>query len=251
MMNDEQALVTLSEWLLSCRQGMALTGAGISAGSGIPTFRGVQGLWEKYDIMEFAHIDAFVRDPRKVWGMLIEMDAGIAGAVPNPAHLALAEMEALGLIRLVVTQNVDDLHRHAGSREVVEFHGNANRFRCLDCGLEHPRSVIDPENLPPVCPCGGPIKPDVIFFGEAIPWAASAKAFDMAGRTDLILVIGTSAVVAPASEIPLIAKRAGAKVVEINMEPTALTPSVSDLWLQGSAEDILPRVMDKVRLQRQ
>jgi NAD-dependent deacetylase len=246
----EQGLERLVELLGSSRRAMALTGAGISAESGIPTFRGVQGLWEKYDIMEFAHIDSFRRNPAKVWQMLLELDGTIMSASPNGAHRALADLEEMGLLHMVVTQNVDNLHQHAGSREVVEFHGNASRFVCLDCRAPHQRPKKVKINEPPRCFCGGLVKPDVIFFGEAIPWAANLKAFEMARHCDLILVVGTSAVVAPASEIPIEAKQAGAKVVEINTEETVLTHGITDLMLKGSASLILGEAVERLRKRR-
>ena len=247
---DQNTLEQLCEMLATSKVTMALTGAGISSESGIPTFRGVQGLWEKYDIMEFAHIDAFRSNPAKVWRMLTELDETMSDAQPNPAHYALAELENMGLLRMVVTQNVDNLHQDAGSREVVEFHGNAQKFRCLECRLEFPREYVTSLDIPPRCACGGLIKPDVIFFGEAIPWAANVKAFEMAKQVDLILVIGTSAVVAPASEIPVMAKQAGAKVVEINTEKTVLTGRVTDLFVMGSAAKALPPVVEMIRSRR-
>ena len=240
----------LCDLLDSSRMTMALTGAGISVDSGIPAFRGAQGLWEKYDIMEYAHIDAFLADPAKVWRMLIELDDHIMSARPNPAHRALAEMESMGLLRMVVTQNVDNLHQGAGSREVVEFHGNACRFRCLECREIFQREWLNLDVLPLRCPCGGLIKPDVVFFGEQIPWTANTKAFEMAQRCELMLVVGTSALVAPASDIPVAAKRAGARVVEINPEETVLTGVLSDLLLKGSAAEILPRVVDRLKERR-
>ncbi|MEW5725296.1 MAG: NAD-dependent deacylase [Thermodesulfobacteriota bacterium] len=246
----DEGLDALCEMLLASKAAMALTGAGISAESGIPTFRGVQGLWEKYDIMEYAHIEAFLSNPAKVWGMLLELDETIKVSRPNPAHLALAQLEDMGLLHLVVTQNVDNLHQDAGSRQVVEFHGNARRFKCLDCGAPYERGQLDLKKVPPRCYCGGLIKPDVIFFGEAIPWAANLRAFEMARKTDLILVVGTSAVVAPASEIPVTAKSAGAKVVEINPEETVLTGYITDLMLQGPASRVLPPVVERVRARR-
>ena len=237
----------LSDLLVTSQATMALTGAGISARSGIPTFRGVQGLWEKYDILEYAHIDAFLSNPSKVWRMLLELDETIVAARPNPAHLALAELEKMGLMGMVVTQNVDNLHQNAGSRQVVEFHGNALKFRCLDCRRVYERCQVDLVNIPLYCVCGGLVKPDVIFFGEAIPWEATSKAFDTARRTDLILVIGTSAGVVPASEIPVMAKNAGAMVVEINLEATLLTDAVTDLFIGGCAAEVLPSVVNLVR----
>jgi NAD-dependent deacetylase len=247
---EDHLVDQLCDLLTASGLTMALTGAGISAGSGIPTFRGVQGLWEKYDIMEYAHIDAFVSNPAKVWQMLMELDDTITEARPNPAHLALAQLEEMGLLRMIVTQNVDNLHQDAGSREVVEFHGNASKFRCLDCRVAYEREKVDLANMPPRCACGGLVKPDVVFFGEAIPWAANVKAFETARKAELILVVGTSAVVAPASEIPVAAKRAGGKVVEINPEPTVLTNGITDLFLGGSAEDVLPKVVERLRASR-
>lgn len=243
----EEGIERLSELLLESTKAMALTGAGISSESGIPTFRGVQGLWEKYDIMEYAHIDSFTRNPAKVWRMLTELDETISSARPNYAHTALAELEKMGKLRMVVTQNVDNLHQDAGSREVVEFHGNARHFRCLDCRRSHKREYVMAQPIPPRCECNGLVKPDVIFFGEAIPWGANVKAFEMARQCDLILVIGTSAVVAPASEIPVSAKQAGARVVEINIEETVLTDYITDLMLKGSAAEILPPVVERLK----
>lgn len=250
-MPTEEQISQAADWFLEANRVMALTGAGISAESGIPTFRGVQGLWEKYDIMEYAHIDAFRSDPAKVWTMLLELDRTMETARPNPAHQALARLEQMGLCHLVVTQNVDNLHQTAGSADVVEFHGNARRMRCLDCREEHDRSGLDFADLPLRCACGGLIKPDVVFFGERIPWAASVKAFETAKTVDLMLVIGTSALVSPASEIPLIAKHAGARVLEINLEPTVLSDRVSDLSLFGPAGDVLGRVVEAVQRRRQ
>ena len=241
---------TLCELLLSSRSCIALTGAGISADSGIPTFRGMQGLWEKYDIMEYAHIDAFNRDPVKVWKMLAELDDTICRARPNPAHRALAELERLNLLQMVITQNVDNLHQEAGNTQVVEFHGNAGHFVCLDCRRSHQRPMLNTCQMPPRCECGGLIKPDVIFIGEAIPWLASMKAFSAVKNCDLILVIGTSAMMAPASELPAMAKQNGAKIVEINIEKTHLTTWITDLLLEGPASEVLPPIVDRVRKMR-
>lgn len=246
----ENELKEAADLLTAAGTTMALTGAGISVDSGIPAFRGAQGLWARYDMMEYAHIDSFKRNPEKVWQMLLELDGVIAQARPNAAHVALAELEGMGLLQMVVTQNVDNLHQEAGSREVVEFHGNAGRLVCLNCRQAYTREEVDLSVLPPRCACQGLIKPDVIFFGEAIPWAASAKAFQMAEACDLILVVATSAVVAPASEIPILAKRSGARVIELNTEETILTRTVTDLLLQGSATEILPAVVQILKDRR-
>ena len=222
---------------------VALTGAGISVESGIPSFRGAGGLWDRYDPMEYAHIRAFRRDPAKVWQLLKEMDDTISRARPNPAHYALAELEDKGYLTGIITQNVDNLHQAAGSKRVVEYHGNARRFVCDHCRGRHPRETLDFSHTPLYCLCGGLIRPDVVFFGEAIPPAAQQEAEELAQHCDLLLVIGTSGEVAPASYIPHIAKQWAAIIVENNLEPTGLTYGLSNHFLKGSAGTLLPIVI--------
>jgi len=234
--------------ILQSSQCIALTGAGISVESGIPDFRSAQGLWSKYDPMEYAHIDAFRADPEKVWQMLQEMMELVLGAEPNPAHIALAELETMGLLSCVITQNVDGLHQRAGSREVIEFHGSNEWLVCIQCGKRRRPQLLSRGDSPPRCPaCGRILKPDVVFFGEPIPWEAQVRAFEMARTCELVLVVGTSAVVYPAAQIPIAAKSNGAKVVEINTEPTALTGAVSDYILQGSAGTVLSKIVEEIR----
>ncbi len=228
------------------RRLVALTGAGISVESGIPDFRSPGGLWERFDPMEYAHIRAFRAHPAKVWTMLKEMDAVINAARPNPAHYALAALEAQGLLLGIITQNVDNLHQAAGSRRVVEYHGNAHRFVCDTCRGQHPRETLDFERTPLYCLCGGLIRPDVVFFGEAIPAAAQTEAGQLARDCDLLLVIGTSGEVAPASYIPYIAKEHGAVIVENNLEPTRLTYTHADHFLPGKAGEVWPLVLIKL-----
>jgi len=222
---------------------VALTGAGISVESGIPSFRGAGGLWDRYDPMEYAHIRAFRRDPAKVWQLLKELDATITRARPNPAHYALAELEARGFLAGIITQNVDNLHQAAGSKRVVEYHGNALRFICDTCKGVHPRETLDFDHTPLYCLCGGLIRPDVIFFGEAIPPAAQQEAEELARDCDLLLVIGTSGEVAPASYLPYTAKEGGAVIVENNLEPTRLTRTITDYFLPGKAGEVWPKVI--------
>lgn len=225
------------------RRLVALTGAGISVESGIPDFRSPGGLWERFDPMEYAHIRAFRAHPAKVWTMLKEMDAVITAARPNPAHYALAALEAKGLLLGVITQNVDNLHQAAGSRRVVEFHGNALRFICDNCKGHHPRETLDFSHTPLYCLCGGLIRPDVVFFGEAIPAAAQREADQLVRDCDLLLVIGTSGEVAPASYLPYTAKDHGAVIVENNLEPTRLTYTYTDHILPGKAGEVLPQAV--------
>lgn len=232
------------------RRAAALTGAGISVESGIPAFRGAGGLWDRFDPMEYAHIRAFKANPAKVWELLRELDETIRRARPNPAHLALAALEAGGRLAGIITQNVDNLHQAAGSRRVVEFHGNALRFVCLECARPFPREGLDFAAAPLYCPCGGLIKPDVVFFGEPISPAAQEAAQELARTCDLLLVIGTSAEVAPASYLPLIAKDHGAIIVENNLEPTRLTARLTDHFLPGPAGQVWPIVVKELERAR-
>jgi NAD-dependent deacetylase len=237
----------LAELIRPGRQLVALTGAGISVASGIPDFRSPGGLWSRFDPLEYAHIVAFRRNPAKVWVLLKELDATLSRARPNAAHLALAELEARGRLVAVITQNVDNLHQAAGSRKVVEYHGNAYRFVCLDCARPFLREDLDFARAPLYCDCGGLIKPDVVFFGEPIPAAAQEAALALARSCDLLLIIGTSGEVAPANFLPYIARDHGALIVENNLEPTRLTYSVTDLFLPGPAAQMLPRVVREVK----
>lgn len=228
------------------RNAVALTGAGISVESGIPSFRGSQGLWEKYDPMEYATLHAFMRSPRKVWEMLTEMVALCGDAAPNAAHKGLAALEERGIVRAVITQNVDGLHQAAGSRRVIEYHGSMEALVCVFCWKRYATRERWTPGAVPLCDCGEILKPNVVLFGEPIPWLAQEQAEEEARTCGVLVVIGTSAQVSPACDIPRIAKESGAAVVEINPEPTALTASVTDIHLQGGASEILRRLMKEL-----
>jgi NAD-dependent deacetylase len=221
--------------LASRGRTVVLTGAGISVESGIPDFRSEEGLWNRYDPQEYATIGAFRTDPRRVWCMLTEMIQVLAAARPNPAHLALAELEAAGIVEGIITQNIDGLHQAAGSRRVIEFHGSHRTYSCVACGEQYTQRDAEGRGCPPPCCCGELLKPDVVFFGEAIPLTALRESYSLAGSCRTMLVIGTSAEVAPASEMPWVAKRAGATIVEVNIAPSNLTGSVTDLFIRGQA----------------
>jgi len=226
---------------------VALTGAGISVESGIPPFRGKGGLWEKIDPMEYAHIDAFLRDPAKVWGVLIkEMKDVVDQALPNDAHKGLARLEDLGLLKTVITQNVDGLHQAAGNTDVIEFHGSFAWQKCMDCHNRCETRKINLEQIPPRCNCGGIFRPEVIFFGELIPPQHLSRSQLAASQCDIMLVIGTSAVVQPASLMPVISKESGAKVIEINPERTPLTGTVSDYIILGKAGEVTRKIVTEV-----
>jgi NAD-dependent deacetylase len=242
----KERLAQVARLISQADSTVALTGAGISIDSGIPAFRGSQGLWERFDPMEYASIEAFRRDPAKVWTMLKELNALVVGAQPNPAHQALARLEELGRLSAVITQNIDGLHQAAGNRTVIEFHGSGRHLCCLDCGRRWRREEFSLEEIPPRCDCGGLIKPDVVFFGEPIPERALLAAFGLAGSCQVMLVVGTSAVVAPASHLPVMAKRAGAVVVEINPEPTPLSGEIADYSFASSGSELLPALVAEV-----
>jgi len=228
---------------------VAFTGSGISVDSGIPTFRGGQGLWEKYDPMEYAHIDAFRRNPEKVWNMLREMADVIFAAKPSAAHTALGELETKGLLKAVITQNVDGLHQVAGNTNVIEYHGNHRRLACLRCSGKIEFTEAEARILPyPLCErCLGPLKPDVVFFGEPIPMLEMVRANEEARQCKVMLIIGTSGAVYPAADLPHLAHSNGAKVVEINPDPTPFTSSVTDFFFQGGASEVLPRILEHLR----
>ena len=229
---------------------VAFTGAGISVDAGIPAFRGGQGLWEKYDPMEYAEISAFHRSPEKVWTMLREMGDVILRAEPTPAHKGLGIMEAAGLLDAVITQNVDGLHQMAGNSKVIEYHGNHRRLICESCSMVSPFTVESMKVVPfPRCErCGQPLKPDVVFFGEQIPPKAMIEANHHASTCRVLIIIGTSGAVYPAADIPLIARSNGALVIEINVSPTPFTSSVTDHFFEGSASAVLPDIVRELGL---
>lgn len=230
---------------------VALTGAGISVESGIDPFRGEAGIWKKYKPEEYATIDAFMANPTKVWKMLKELSATITNAQPNQAHKALAELETMGKLSTIITQNVDGLHQKAGNTHVIELHGNNRQLKCLDCEQIHPASRDKIEKIPPRCSCGGILRPDVVFFGEPLPADAIHYASQQALAADLMLVIGTSAIVYPAASIPILAKGAGARIIEINQEETSFTGTISDFLLKGKAGEIMSKLLKEIKEEMQ
>jgi NAD-dependent deacetylase len=230
--------------LSSAKNVTALTGAGISVESGIPPFRGKGGLWERFDPMEFAHIDALMRDPAKVWRVLVkEMKEVVDRAEPNDGHKGLAKLEVLNKLKTIVTQNIDGLHQAAGNTDVIEYHGTFAWQRCMDCSQRYETRKVDISEIPPRCECGGILRPDAVFFGEIIPDDAMRRSQQAAADCDLMLVVGTSAVIHPAAMIPVVAKNNGAKIVEINPERTPLTDNISDYLIVGGAGEVLNRIL--------
>jgi len=245
---DDQLIQRAAKDILHSKKTIAFTGAGISVESGIPDFRSAQGLWEKYDPEEYAHIQAFYSNPDRVWLMLKDMFSLILTAKPNPAHMGLAELERMGLLSSIVTQNVDGLHQAAGSKNVIEFHGTNRTLSCLKCSTKVDGTSLKLEDLPARCArCSSLLKPDVVFFGEPIPWDAQVTSLKESKSCTVVLVIGTSAVVYPAASIPYTAKERGAIIIEINKESTPLTDQISNYLILGSAGEIIPAIVEEVK----
>jgi len=224
-----------------------LTGAGVSAESGIPTFRGPGGWWRNYKPEELATPEAFSRNPGLVWEWYDWRRQIIATKDPNPAHLAIAQLESHFEQFLLITQNIDGLHQKAGSRKIVELHGNIWRVRCTEEGRVWEDHQVPLPNIPPRCQCGALLRPDVVWFGEPLSPTNIDRSIEAVKNSDLLLVIGTSAVVQPAASLPLIAKNTGKQVIEINSERTPISGSV-DISLIGKAGEILPKIMEGLNL---
>ncbi len=239
------SLFRAGELIAAARHGIAFTGAGISAESGIQTYRGQGGLWNTAD-PKFASIEYFLSDPAGYWTGARERGARLLAARPNLAHEALVELERLGHLEGVVTQNVDGLHELAGTRRLVELHGNGRTVVCLDCGASEPRASVQARlerEMPPRCrACGGRrLKPAAVFFGEQMPVRAVREAFDLAAACDLMLVVGSSLVVYPAAEVPLTALEAGAPLIIVNVEPTPYD-DLAAVVIVGKAGEVLPEL---------
>lgn len=227
------------EWIEAARSIAVLTGAGISAESGIPTFRGPGGLWRQYRPEDLATPEAFRRDPRLVWEWYDWRRQRIAQARPNAGHEALVRLERSKPNFWLITQNVDGLHERVGSRRVIKLHGDIWLVRCVACGREQRDERAPMPELPPRCGCGGLLRPGVVWFGEALPAGAWEAAEQAAREAELLVVVGTSAVVYPAAGLIPLAQACGARVIEVNPEETAFSARL-DCSLRGPAGEILP-----------
>jgi len=239
-----------AELIRNAQSCVALTGAGISAESGIPTFRGEGGLWKQYDPVKVASIEYFRADPSAYWTVSKSRGTVALAARPNPGHRALAALEASGRLLSVVTQNTDGLHQDAGSRNVIELHGSGRMVQCLDCGNREARSAVQARlevEMPPRCPrCSGRfLKPTVVLFGEPLPLPAIRQAVAMAREADVMLVVGSSLVVYPAADLPLVALRSGAKLIIVNAEPTPFDEQAA-VVVHGKSGDVLPEIVDLI-----
>ena len=230
------------EWLKQARSVAVLTGAGVSAESGVPTFRGPDGLWKRHRAERLATPEAFASDPKLVWEWYDWRRSVLSGVKPNAGHYALAELEKRTPNFTLITQNVDGLHELAGSRNVLRVHGSIWMLRCLECGREQEDRRTPLPEIPPRCACGGMLRPGVVWFGEALPAAVWRAAETAARSCDLLLVIGTSALVYPAAGLAHLAKSSGARVVEINVAETPLSREI-DEFLLGPSGELLPQLI--------
>lgn len=232
--------------MIERKRCVALTGAGISAESGISTFRSRGGLWEKYDPAVYASIEVFRRDPSKYWSIRGDFIRDYDSYQPNNAHMALAELEKMGILQSVVTQNIDGLHTKAGSKRVIEVHGTIREINCLKCGRQYIAPDV-PEGMPPYCEsCGGVLKPNTVLFGEQLPLDALMNAQSESLMCNVMLVIGTSANVYPAAALPELALQHGAAIVEVNIERAF--PRV-DYFLGEKAGTALPKLVYEIKKQ--
>jgi len=258
----EDLILRAAKDIMNSKYAIALTGAGISTESGIPDFRGPSGIWTKNPEAErraYRSYERFLADPKGWWEERLS-SPGFLGDLskvkPNPGHYALAQLEKIGILKWVITQNVDALHEKAGTQNLLEYHGNAFKLRCISCiarfkpGEFDVKKLAKEDKLPPRCPkCGGVIKSDGVAFGEPIPADVADKSYTEALRCDLMLICGTSAVVYPFAELPRVARRRGnVVIIEVNAEPTPLTMSgISDYIIQGKTGEILSRIVEEVK----
>jgi NAD-dependent deacetylase len=231
------------ERLKDAKKVAVLTGAGISAESEVPTFRGKDGLWKKFSPMELANFDAFIQNPKLVWEWYNWRRGLINDVEPNPGHYALAKMEEIAPEFTLITQNVDGLHKRAGSKNILELHGRIYESFCIDCQKRYDEPEF--EDGVPRCECGGLVRPDVVWFGESLDPEIIDKAFRTSATCEVFLSVGTSAQVQPAASLPVIAKQSGAYVVEINPEDTPIT-HMMDEFMQGPSGEVLPAIVEKL-----
>jgi len=233
------------------KYAVAFTGAGISSESGIPTYRGKGGLWTKYDPNRYANIHYFNKDPSYYWSFFKDIRYPmLKEVIPNKAHLALAEMERMGHVQTVITQNIDGLHQEAGSSSVIELHGTTRIITCMDCSETYPMEEIHPKlekEIPPLCrQCRGVLRPAVIFFGESLDPEVIGRAYQESDACDFFIVVGSSLVVYPAANLPVSAKRKGARLAIVNTEPTPLD-QMADYVIHEEAGTALPQIVSHLR----
>lgn len=245
-MTNKELIKNVAELIQNSKYAIGFTGAGISVESGIPPFRGENGLWETTD-PSILSLSRFYRNPGKAWVDIKRVFYDFFGqAKPNAAHKALAQLEQKGLLKGVITQNIDNLHQEAGSSKVIEYHGTCSNMICIKCGKKICSKNVNLTTLPPTCKCGGVLKPDFVFFEEGIPEDAQQQSLTMIEKTDLLIIIGTTGEVMPAAYLPQMAHKNGAKIVEINPHPSAYTYNITDIYLPMKAGEAMTAIMAEI-----
>ncbi|NLD37480.1 MAG: NAD-dependent deacylase [Desulfatiglans sp.] len=239
----DKLFIDAAKTIIGSKRCIALTGAGISAESGIPTFRSKGGLWNSYDPTVYASIDTFMIDPSKYWSIRGDFIRNYNDYSPNQGHLVLARLEKAGLLKCIITQNIDGLHKKAGSEKVLEIHGSLREIFCMSCGREYIAPDIPPGEVP-LCACGGVLKPNTVLFGEGLPPAVLTEAEEYAGTCDVMILIGTSAIVYPAAYLPVTAKKNSAIIIEINLENSFKD---SDIIIEEKSGIALPEIEAKMK----
>ena len=249
---EKESIRNASELLFNSKYAIVLTGAGISTESGIPDFRGESGIWKKYKPKIYGSIQSFLKDPSKFWKMAEEIAPTLFNAEPNPGHYAIADLEKLNIIKAIITQNIDELHQKAGNVIVYEVHGNINRFTCLGCRASYTkeqllRKLKKEKNLPPGCNyCGAPLKPSVVLFGESLPNFEKYMSIDIAKKSDVMLIAGSSLTVVPVCDLPLYTLSEGGKIIIVNDEPTYLDER-AEIVINNKTETILPLIVEEIK----
>jgi len=251
-MIDNEFITEIARELKKVKRVVAFTGAGVSEESGIPTYRSKGGIWIKYDPSKYASLEGFNENPSYYWEFFKESRKSVLEkARPNPAHYALAELEKIGKLKCVITQNIDGLHQSAGTKDVIELHGTTKTFRCRKCEKRYTLNDVNElleTQLPPKCSkCNDIIRPNVIFFGEILPEDAINRAIREAEQSDFLIAVGSSLVVYPAAQIPMTAKEHGAKLLIVNLEETGMD-FMADFMLKGKAGKIVPELVEKLAL---
>ncbi len=248
-MLDQSKIEEAAEIIRKAKYAVAFTGAGISVESGIPPFRGKNGLWHKHDPI-FVEIEYFQKKPLQSWQKIKSVFYDMFDkAEPNAAHIVLAKMEKRGFLETIITQNIDNLHQKAGSKYVYEIHGTSRTLSCQECSSEYELNFVDLNFLPPTCyVCKGILKPDIVFFNEKIPPFALKRSKEESLKADVLIIIGTNAEVLPAADIPVKAKENGAVIIEINIQESHFTHTITDIFIKGKASEVMSKIGDYLYL---
>lgn len=249
---EKESINKAAELLINSKNAVVLTGAGISTESGIPDFRGESGIWAKYKPEIYGSIQSFLNDPSKFWKMAEDIAPTLFNAEPNAGHYAIAALEKMNIVKAIITQNIDELHQKAGSIIVYEVHGNINRFSCLGCRASYNkqqllRKMKKEKKLPPLCDfCATPLKPSVVLFGESLPNFEKYMSIDLAKKTDVMLIAGSSLSVAPVCDLPLYTVSEGGKLIIINDEPTYLDER-AEIVINNKTGTMLPLIVEEIK----